>query len=118
MLRDCIVRIRELGDKTSGCLAKMRDMLEMTEATMRKLCGMDLVWRLNDLEYRVNDQRARLEKVGRQHLQLGKGADDSDGYTSTSEEATFVYSLQTDLPSLTEKQSAALQQCDRILSAV
>lgn len=54
---------------------------------------MDIAKRLRDLELREDDQRTRLEKLRKRFEVIGKGAADCDGYTSNTEEATFIVRL-------------------------
>lgn len=54
---------------------------------------MDMMKRLKELELKEDDQRTRLEKVRKRFEVIGKGAADCDGYTSNTEEATFIVSI-------------------------
>jgi len=52
--------------------------------------------RLRELELREDDQRVRLDKVKKRFEIIGKGAADCDGYTSNTEEATFIVRFEVD----------------------
>jgi len=58
----------------------------------RQLGGLDLVKRYNELKEGEKDQRHRLINVKKRFERMGKGASDCDGYTSNTEEASFIVS--------------------------
>ena len=62
----------------------------MQHKLKRKLGGLDIAKRLGDLENREINQRERLEIIRTRLEEIGKGASDCDGYTSNTEEATFI----------------------------
>jgi len=56
----------------------------------RKIGGLDIAKRLRNLKDREEDQSMRLESLKKRFEFIGKGAQDCDGYTSNTEEATFI----------------------------
>ena len=58
----------------------------------RDIGGMDLSKRYQNQKKIENDQRERLENVKSRLERIEKGALDCDGYTSNTEEATFIVS--------------------------
>lgn len=49
--------------------------------------------RHNEVKYSEDDQRKRLEQVKNRLDRIAKGAQDCDGYTSNTEEATFIVKI-------------------------
>lgn len=50
----------------------------------------DLKAKYDEIQRKNNSQQLRLEEVKRRLDVIAKGAQDCDGYTSNSEEATFI----------------------------
>ena len=52
--------------------------------------GLDLMKRYRDLTAAETDHQDRLAEVKKRFDRIAKGAGDCDGYTSNTEEATFI----------------------------
>eukprot|EP00347_Sterkiella_histriomuscorum_P007817 403347449 len=113
-LKDTIKKVRELGEHLNKNLESI-DLYQVNAVKLkRKIGGMDIAKRLKDLENREEDQRSRLEKLRKRFETIGKGAADCDGYTSNTEEATFIDTLLAELPEMLNKQKGSIEDCDYI----
>ena len=92
-LKTVIHKVRELGERTNEQLDLIDKVQLAANKLKRKIGGMDMAKRVKELELKENDQRGRLERVRRRFEVIGKGAADCDGYTSNTEEATFIVSF-------------------------
>lgn len=72
----------------------------MTQKLKRQVGGMDMLNRIKEVEIKENDQRGRLAKIRVRLEVIGKGALDCDGYTSNTEEATFIDTLLAEMPEM------------------
>ncbi|CDW88775.1 UNKNOWN [Stylonychia lemnae] len=112
LLASVIVKIRELGIKLNKFIEQLDDTILNGVKLKRKIGGLDIAKRLRDLKHREEDQSMRLELVKKRFEFIGKGAQDCDGYTSNTEEATFI------LPEMLKKIHDSQNECIQIQSNV
>lgn len=89
-LKMAVHNVIELGKRTGRNMETVEDTLAQAGKLRRKIGGMDLLKRLKELEDGERDQAKRLERAKERFEAIGKGANDCDGYTSNTEEATFI----------------------------
>lgn len=92
VLKQSISKVVELGDATNTSI-EMIDKLQLLAARLkRQIGGLDMQKRHKELLGQSLEHRERLVGVKKRLERIGKGASDCDGYTSNTEEATFIVS--------------------------
>ena len=74
--------------------------------------------RYRELQEGEQEQRKRLEDVMVKLERIRKGTSDCDGYTSNTEEATFIETLLNELPEIQVKQEEAVEECNQIYDSL
>jgi hypothetical protein len=82
--------VRELGDKLNTAIDEIDAFSIETGKFRRQMGGLDLMKRYKDLTAAEIDHQDRLAEVKKRFDRIAKGAGDCDGYTSNTEEATFI----------------------------
>lgn len=95
ILKQSVSKVVELGEATSTSTEMIDKLLLLTARLKRQIGGLDMQKRHKELLGQGSEQRERLAGVKKRLERIGKGASDCDGYTSNTEEATFIvnYSL-------------------------
>lgn len=87
------MKVVDLGVKTNKSLEAIDRVTILNEKLRRKIGGLDLMKRIKMVEGKALDQSERLARIALRFEALDKGASDCDGYTSNTEEATFIVSI-------------------------
>lgn len=89
-LKIVVGKLRELGESVNMSIDKLEQLLLLAFRLRRQIGGLDLMKRHNEMKFAEEDQRKRLEAIKGRLERISKGASDCDGYTSNTEEATFI----------------------------